>query len=449
MRDKYLFEMNPDNSLSTEARMRQKDLEKLFAANKSSRKLLSSGAYDRMGQTLQNVRLVTDENARQAKVHDALHEYEKDFLYIGHWRRFRASLKLRYRSLRIDETSVPGDATLYEKFAIEEKLGTIHLDHMRFIPLDPQPLGDNPTIYRRMGDGASRHYIMLPQGTGHPPLFVRRFVVRGLNGHNAMELDARQPMRAAYVTKQVATIGKPQPQEMKNPSIGKPSPTRHDISQDALLTESQQILSHARGWKKRYISAGVGNYAPLSTRGDPFVSLFGNVVIDLAKLPIGNIFDIHSPRGAQTNLSYDPTLVVTQGAKYPANDYGDEQYLAMRDVLRTRELLIKREVPFAAVVCRALGRKILAVGFQESKKDDPDDAKRNAAILAIAAGRVDEENEAFTWSDQKRWYFALYGSVNECLQAKLAMEQHYLTNPKKPTLVLLNQFDFVKPPGMV
>jgi hypothetical protein len=193
MRDKFIFDKNPVTSAAHVRR--QNEIIKVLTANKASRKILESVAYGQLAKDLKTA-------AGEETIHSALNKYEKAHLNIGSWPRIKASLKLRWRNLRIEE--IERVAELHETIrGVDELLGKIYLDHLRFVPLDPQPLGDAPMIYQRMNDPLVRHYIMLPSTKpSSPNLFVRRFVIRGLNGHNAMELDANKPLTAAHRTRQ-------------------------------------------------------------------------------------------------------------------------------------------------------------------------------------------------------------------------------------------------------
>jgi hypothetical protein len=441
MRDKFIFEMI-EGSTSVAVRNRQADIEIIFAANKASRKLLSDIAYTEQKADLAKTANLTV--GQEEAVHNALNRYEKAHLDIGSWPRIRASLKLRWKNMLIAENN--RIATLSEPIGGQNAvLGKVYLDHMRFQPLAIQPT-DLPLgvqVYQRIGDKTGRHYVLLPaRNETEAQQFVRRFVIRGLNGHNSIELTGSKPMTAAHKPKP-ASIAKPQPNEtLVNDA------KRHSIAQvkgARLLTEKEQIISHARGWTKRYISAGVGGKVPLSTRGTAFDSLFGNVVIDLAKVDRDKIFDLHAPDVAEMNLGIDPKTVVTQGSQYPAQDFEGEVYLAMRDVLRTRELLIKGSVPRNAIIASPQGKVILGVGFP-SKMDR---ATYIQHLEALPEPQMAKEDEKFVWSDGKRWIFLKYATQQQCdlAETQVLSDKRGLSG-KDVMLQKINLYSFSRPDGM-
>jgi hypothetical protein len=240
---------------------------------------------------------------------------------------------------------------------------------------------------------------------------------------------------------------KAQRQEIRTDS----APRKHNVAEAASLTENQQLLSHTRGWKKRYISTGVGNKLPLSTRGTVFVSLFGNVVIDLAKVHTASIFDLHSPAAAAMNLEVSPDLVVSQGSGYPATDYAGEAFLGLRDVLRTRELVIKREVELKAVIRHKVDKRILGIGF--GARDDRLETLKAALATPSATLPIPQpentEPENFVWSDGKKWFFALYKSEPDCQAAFNAANLAYPDLAKNKDIKQINQYTYTVPLGMV
>lgn len=435
MRDKFIFEAASAPS-SDRARDRQESLLELFDAHKGSRRTLERVAYDRLG-----VELKLSDGV--AATHEALHQYEQTHLSIGSWPRLRASLKLRWRRMRIAENG--GRVQLWENFGSgEERIGTIFLAHLRFERLAPQPTGLLNEVYVRRNDQGGRHYIGLPgNGEGAPPIFVRRFVIRGLNGHNTVDLEEGRAMRAAHYTRQPARMANWQPQERTQGNT-----LRHPLPQPPTASEAQQLLSHARGWKKRYISTGVGNRLPLSTRGTVFLSLFGNVVIDLARVPADAIFDLHGPTGAARHLGLDAELVMTQGSGYPASDYEGEWYLALRDVLRTRELVIKREVPTAAIIGQRAERRILAISLG---RGDPAPELIEATLSGSESWQFPTpeqmEPERFVWSDGRRWTFVRYHTTVHCTLVANGLRRRWPA--LAPHVRQLHVWRFTAPDGMV
>jgi len=242
------------------------------------------------------------------------------------------------------------------------KLGTVFLGDARFTDLRPQPKDLLNTVYvlgrivsrkrhpelEADPNHTSAHFVWLPNSE----TYVRRFVTRGLN-HN----DVVNIMNGADLGAPVQVV-KAQPQEVKNTK----KPTRHDVAEGAVLSEEEQILSHTRGWAKRYISTGVSGRPVFSTRGTQFMSIYGTAVIDLAKIDLKSVYDIHSPIAVKNVLDWNASEVTSHGPGNNARSFSDEEFLALRDVLRTRELLIKFRVPCAAVNCILDADRLLGLG---------------------------------------------------------------------------------------
>jgi hypothetical protein len=231
------------------------------------------------------------------------------------------------------------------------KLGTVFLGDARFTELRPQPPNLLNTVYvlgRVVNKGqklelqadanhTNAHFVWLPNSQ----TYVRRFVTRGLNHNDVVNIMHASDLGAPV---QVVTAQK---QELDSKE-----PERHHVKEGAVLTEQQQILSHTRGWQKRYISTGVSGRPVFSTRGTEFMSIYGTAVIDLAKVDSSTVFDIHSPIAVNNLMHWDASKVVnSKGPGNHSTTLKGEEFLALRDVLRTRELLIKFRVPIGAVNC--------------------------------------------------------------------------------------------------
>jgi len=255
------------------------------------------------------------------------------------------------------------------------KLGTVFLGDARFVDLRPQPTGLMNTVYvlgRIHGNKliqdenhTDAHFVWLPNSN----TYVRRFVTRGLNHNDLINIRDRRDLCAPVQT--IAAVKR----EIKGG--GRNQDTRHDVTEGTDLSEEQQIISHTRGWQKRYISTGVSARPVFSTRGTQFMSLYGTAVIDLAKVDLESVWDVHSPIAVGNVMGWQPEKVVTaRGPSNNARSLTDEEFLALRDVLRTRELLIKFRVPFNAVNCEEDGDCIL--GYSMPSYGDPDRIKSTA-----------------------------------------------------------------------
>lgn len=238
------------------------------------------------------------------------------------------------------------------------RIGYIYIGDRRFeLPdLSLRPLGALNDVCTRRGF-PKRHYIRYNhQGTVH---YVRRYVIRGLNQSDARGLAARRALTAPEDGVRARAN-----EVVKNPS-GKPEDLvknagKHNVDINKQLTREQQILSHTRGWKKRFISTTTTQRAVHSTRGTEFLSVFGAVVIDLAFVNANDIFDLHAP-AALGNFGLSVADLHT-----PRSDpYQEEQRLAAQDVVRTRELLIYQQVPFNAIHLTDGGKRVIGVSCND------------------------------------------------------------------------------------
>jgi hypothetical protein len=232
---------------------------------------------------------------------------------------------------------------------------------------------------------------------------VKRFVFRGLNAGDCMALAGGQPLKAVH----------------QSDKISKPEKGGVRFSHDdgTMLTVNEQILSHTRGWQKRFISTGVSANRPAySTRGTVFVSMYGTSVIDLAMVPNGTIWDVHRPDTAAARLGVDAKQLTTRDSAYPSTGHDDEKYLALRDTVRTRELLIKGQIPFTAVKALSLGQFILAVCYIE-KKDYTPHGDLKTGPLASIAGLISEDENPTYQINGRYWHFFSFNSVADCNRA--------------------------------
>ncbi|MGJ7503221.1 eCIS core domain-containing protein [Variovorax sp. ZT5P49] len=292
--------------------------------------------------------------------HPILHAYEKAHLQHGKDWHDLASLLLKRCAGQIQFSEDPSSVNLMRDDSIRilarhstvrdvqntlVVLGTVTFGSFRFQPIAPQPAGVLSPVFERIAK-PGKHYIYAP----NTDTYVRRFVARGLNQSDAHNLNLDQDLQAPH------------------PGIGAqggeiysgPRKARHAVLAGTALQMSQQLLSHTRGWKKRFISTGVSNRPALSTRGIPFSSVFGAVTIDLAMVAPQTIFPLNSHLAAERLLGGDVTALKVVEAHEPqpasnlavlpaARTLQDEEFLAMRDVLRTQELVIEGTVPHAAV----------------------------------------------------------------------------------------------------
>jgi hypothetical protein len=429
MRDKFLFEPNARVQASHQAI--QGLVQGYFTQDKTARKAAVGAAQGTMAASLPG----GNANA----THAALHNFERAYLQVGDWQALRQLILNNH-----PVNSLPGQVTfgemtgnitrgsveIYAKVAGQTRnVGTVYFGESRFAELDPQPGGALVTVYKRRGDVSNRHYIFLPNSN----TYVKRFVTRGLNGFDGMNLSQNLPMVAALV----GAAAQP----------GEVGGDKHPVLAGTALTIEQQALSHTRGWAgaKRFISTGVSNRAAYSTRGTEFISMFGLVTIDLAMLPGIAIYDVHRPDTAEATLGIPAVRVRdTVGHHTNAGDLDEQQYLGMRDVIRTRELLIHGQVPAAAVQSQSLGECLLGIGSQTGGGHN---AAPGLAAGLPAAFRIRMEQDHLNFRDRhtgRLWHFLSFPGPVQCNGAF-----HRLVVAANQAKVKFNKYDQVRPAGMV
>lgn len=372
-------------------------------------------------------------------IHATLHDYEQRYLTGATGgtptpgksaldillQEFRS--RFEWRKVRIDTV----DDNVFRVFCktAEGKwltFGTLYVANSRFLALDPQPPGLRATVYVDIENPGGRQYIRLPDGD-----FVRRYVIRGLSAYDGMRLSQGQGLTATFTSPQI------QPQETDAARHG---PGVRNLS------DSERILSHTRGWKKRYISTGATKHPVYSTRGTQFQSMYGAVVVDLARITNQRgIVDIHQLHIAARHLG-DPRQLLDEGTRLsaPGTPQDQEKYLALRDVVRTRELLVEGDIDFAAVMKLQGMAVVVGIGAQGNKNK-----KTLKTWFAAAKGVLDgvlKDSEEHTFTDVatgSQWTFlefAIMGHANV-----FAIARAVGGCPPVPGELTLRQFPQYKP----
>ncbi|WP_177213708.1 DUF4157 domain-containing protein [Variovorax sp. YR750] len=304
--------------------------------------------------------------------HPILHAYEKAHLQHGKDWHDLANQLLKRCAGQIQFSEDPSSVNLMRDDSIRifarhstvrgvqntlVVLGTVTFGSFRFRPIAAQPVGAQSPVFERIAK-PGKHYIYAPKSD----TYVRRFVARGLNQSDALNHDLAQDLQAPH-------DGDAQAREIYSEA----QKSRHAVLAGAALLTSQQLLSHTRGWRKRFISTGVSNRPALSTRGAPFSSVFGAVTIDLAMVDPQTIFPLNSHLAAERLLGGDVTAlqVVNAHEAQPLGNrtLGDEEFLAMRDVLRTQELVVAGAVPHAAVCAQRQVGVVLGIAGSVRRPD--------------------------------------------------------------------------------
>jgi hypothetical protein len=393
VREKHLYLRNPGVPGTHTVFAQQ--IADLFTTVKQRHKAFSVDRERRFQEQLQQL----GANPGPAQTHPVLFAFEQEYLRAGsNPRTFLNSLSLRFRGqLRVERVS-PSEVRIHGTvLGVEALLGTFYFGGRRFEPIPAQPHGVLHRVYQRRGM-PDRHYVLLDSGS-----FARRFVTRGLNYTDAWNLNHAFPLQAVH--------------QDTRADAGEVGGQQHPLQAGAHMSVQQQVISHTRGWKKRFISTGISNHPAISTQGTAFHSIYGAVVIDLARVPRDQIFDIHHPDIAARVFGIPVEQLLDHGAQHgsPAGDYAGEKYLGLRDVLRTRELLVAGSIPFAAVYAPVRRQRLLAVAGNNANRRR---ALRDALTNDPAWAQSVEAHETIPrqWRG-KRWSFLLMRDVGRALMA--------------------------------
>lgn len=283
-------------------------------------------------------------------------------------------------------------------------IGSIYRGNGRFELLSSQPPDAVNTVYVKRTQPHQHYVCYLRDGAEH---FIRRYVVRGLNQNDSVQIAAKSALQAA------ATGSTAKAMEIRQEdAIG-----RHNVAEDTELNMDQQILSHTRGWNKRFISATTTSRTVYSTRGEEFTSVFGKVIIDLAFVPGQDIYDLHTPDALHHFGTTGEALLnpPTSAHLNPAlRALAEEKHLAARDVIRTREVLIRESVPLVAIRFKDLGKRVVAISHTG---DDENGSKTFTAVEGawkLAGLGPWQGEETLTYRRDHRWYkFYLFASAIE------------------------------------
>ncbi|MEI5999938.1 hypothetical protein H3V53_22825 [Paraburkholderia bengalensis] len=416
MRDKYLFvpARNVDRAFDPIIAY----LSAAFSDDKSIRKAESGLALRVMQAEL---------GVRGRKVHEVLHRYEKRYLNIGDWPALLQDI-MRNTDGNVELERIGNSYNVFGKIGgIKRKIGMIFLEDSRFVTTGARRVNGKDIYYRR-DDPHKRHYIFV----NHTRTFVRRYVSRGLNGFDAMNLARGFPLMAVLQNDQAI-----------EKEIGG---HMHAVVVNTDLTIAQQILSHTRGWggSKRFVSTGVSNHPAISTRGYAFNSLYGAVTVDLAMVNDDLIYDLHTPRAARAQFQ-DPSFHaspddVLVNAHHTTDDIAGQAYLGMRDVLRTRELLIKGNIQPSAILAVRNEAVVLGIGCS-TNSEHKEVRKQFRALPRFVAHDPLDFRDPHTG---KRWHFIEFATAHDATSAHAAF--HATRTQDK---VLFPKFSPVRPTGMV
>lgn len=439
MRDKFGF--IPNAAVAPTHHAKRDELQSLFDINKNTRR---ANADIASAQLVTNLTAIVPGAGAGDAVHTALHTYEKAHLNGGgNWPRFKATLLLRYRgTLRLVDNLPVSSDFMMTVGGREERIGTIFFEESRFQPLVPRPWLIANDVFTRRNDTAvpPRHYIALTTSATH----VKRYVTRGLSAFDAMRVDQGLSL--------ISVLNDPGAQATELGGF------MHNVLAGVQLNDNEQILTHTRGWggNKRFISTGVSNRPALSTRGVPFLSMYGAVTVDLAMVPVGDIFDVHRHDVASARLGVQASTILTNGHHTNTGDINEQKYLGLRDTIRTRELLIKGGIPNGALRRTATGQVLLGIGSPTSglhtgRKNKISGLYENGVKNLVAGLPVPIKNtivneDHMTFRDpgtNKYWHFLEFNSVGARQAAQLAI------GANARTVVAVNKYAPLRPVGMV
>ena len=308
-------------------------------------------------------------------------------------------------------------------------MGTVYTGADRFVALGAaaQPAGRENDVYVRQGF-PNQHYVRYTRSGANR--YVRRYVMRGLNQGDSVNVTAAAALEAPEQT-----------QTALNNEIRDAEYTgRHNLAVGADLTDEQKILSHTRGWKKRFISTTTTFHPAYSTRGEEFRSVFGKVIIDLAHVPGADIFDLHTPDALAIFNTTAATVHATDVDGRPTHrSLHDEELLAARDVIRTRELLIHGTVPDAAVLHSAAVQSIIGIFHPSAGVDNGNTTFALVEAAWAAHPRTATETLSYPW--QARWY-RFYKFANA---GAAAAAWAVIPAPQQTRRQYFNEYDFPAP----
>ena len=356
------FQFVPVGGLPTSTDIKLQQIQQSLTQIKLQSSLHAQQDLDALRIALQNLtvqaQLMGHDLAPVQDVQRELLAYEKNYLQHGRaWHQAETSIGTvgGVSLVPVVKNLAKGERYYVVDTATSLRIGKVYVGDSRY-----EAVGTVGTLHQvyQIRNRPERHFVKDANGN-----FVRRFVTRGLNDLDAEKLGGSQALIPTYTYRITATA--PEYVDVAKADTS----TRHAVAKNANLDDTQQIVSHTRGWYKRFISATTTRRPALSTRGTEFRSLFGAAVVDLAKIPQASIFDLHAPKVAQNIFGHRTRDIVNAPVQpTPATNLADEQFLAQRDVIRTREVLIRQQLPFNALHCQASAIRV--IGFGTNSKND-------------------------------------------------------------------------------
>ena len=198
----------------------------------------------------------------------------------------------------------------------------------RFLVLDPQPARSVNTVLFKRDTG--KHYVQ-----DRFNRYVRRYQTRCLNSGD------RTGIRGGATT----LISK-DPGGVTTAKEVEKYPARAPRTQVPVSFEDA-VFFHLQQGSKRFISMSQTKHAIYGNTGTSFYTRdYGLVSVDLAYVPKQTIVDVHNPQAAMAILGATPADVKSAMS---GQDTRDEVKKAVRDVIRTREVLVLDNIPIEAI----------------------------------------------------------------------------------------------------
>ncbi|WP_230774090.1 hypothetical protein [Roseiconus lacunae] len=325
--------------------------------------------------------------------------FEKAYLKQGmSWEDTKkAILNNSKNGIEILGTSVNDIRRIISKKTSKE-LGRVYLENERFKCVS-ESHNSKPSIFVRQDHPNQRQYIKTQ--AGH---FVRRYVIRGLNHTDSINLDMQKGLEPPEQNSEA---------KADETNATKDHAHRHPVQTGETLDEGSQIISHTRGWKKRFVSTTSTDRSVLSTQLEEFRSVFGAVIVDLAEINASDIIDLHSPNAASRTFGFAIDVIMKLDSVSPAMSFRDEKIRAFRDVIRTREILI-RSVPFTAVKFLSAAETVVGVCWDKrcAELSNVTNGLKEATIKALQKHFKVEPLKYF--SNGGYWYFFGFDSAQDC-----------------------------------
>ena len=405
-REKYQYECN--TIVDKKDQWLSRILVDVFAEEKTERKKLANTAHENL-----------------AKDRDLL-KFEQAYLkQCTSWSDLRRKLQEpnNRKYLLVKDDPQQNGVHYLHSVETQKKLGTVFVGDRRFEPTSLATNTRQRTFVRR-GHSTNKQYVLTKSGHYAP-----RYVTRGLNQLDSSRLCGHRGLIPSQASSSSARINDTNSFYKE----GQRQSRRHPVPTHTRLTENEQILSHTRGWWKRFISTTATKRSVLSTQGKEFRGMFGAVTIDLAEIDPNEILDLHTPNAASNVFGFAVDQILQLQSITPASSHSDEKLRAMRDVIRTREILIK-SVPFAAVKFHSYTENILGFCWNENPANKYSFKQGNKRIVldetverrvldrisnrSYRAYDLHREREVlpYLW-DQQYWDFYRFATSEDCARA--------------------------------